>query len=52
MGVVGIARTQDLGQRKTILPVKDKERMIHLFFIVAMVETQLLLSVSRVISAV
>lgn len=34
------------------LAIKDKKQVIYVFFTVAMVETQLLLSVSRVIGAI
>ena len=47
-----IARSQNGSQRETILAIKDKERMIHVFFIIAVKETQLLMAVGRIIGAI
>jgi len=50
--IVGVTRTQDHSQRKTILPIKNEERMIHVFSPIAVEKAQWLPAVGRLVGTV
>ena len=52
VGGVGVAGAQHRGQGKAVPAVKDEERMIHVLFVIAVEEAELLLAVGGVIGGV
>jgi hypothetical protein len=52
LGGVGVAGAQHRGQGKAVLAGKNEERMIHVLFVIAVEEAELLLAVGGVIGGV
>ena len=52
MGGMGITRPEYTGERKAAQSIEDEERMIHVLFIIAMKETQLLVPMGRIVGRV